>query len=138
MIMKSLKMLLLAILLIIPIGVFAQNNSNPVVEVIYFHGPQRCKTCVGLEKVAKETVSGKFGNQVKSGKVAFKTVDIGTSAGEKIADRYQVAWSALIIVRKDGKKEKYVDLTKEGFKYALKEPDKLKGIIASQITSFLK
>lgn len=136
--MKSLKMLLMAILMLIPIVVVAQNNSYPVVEVIYFHGPQRCKTCVELEKVAKETVNIKFGSQVKSGKVSFKTVDVGTSAGEQIADKYEVAWSALIIVRKDGKKEKYVDLTKDGFKYAVKDPDKLKGIIANQINTYLK
>ena len=136
--MKSLKMLLLAMLLLIPMGVFAQNNTNPVVEVIYFHGPQRCKTCVELEKVAKETINSKFGNQVKSGKITFKTVDVSTSAGEKIADKYEVAWSALIILRKDGKKEKYVDLTKDGFKYAVQAPDKLKGIIANQINAYLK
>ena len=136
--MKNLKMLLMAILLLIPIGVVAQNNSNPVVEVIYFHGPQRCKSCVELEKVAKETINDNFNSQVKNGKVSFKTVDVDTSAGEKIADKYEVAWSALIIVRKDGKKEKYVDLTKDGFKYALKDPDKLKSIIANQINAYLK
>lgn len=128
----------MTMLLLIPIGVFAQNNSNPVVEVIYFHGPQRCKTCVELEKVAKETINSKFGSQVKSGKVQFKTIDVGTPSGEKIADKYEVAWSALIIVRKDGKREKYIDLTKDGFKFAVKDPAKLKSIIANQINAYLK
>ena len=57
---------------------------------------------------------------------------------EIVSKLFFVAWSALVIVRKDGKKEKYVDLTKDGFKYAVKDPDKLKGIIANQINAYLK
>ena len=136
--MKNLKFLFIAFLLIIPFGIFAQTKSNPVVEVIYFHGAQRCKTCMALEKVAKETVNEAFAQQLKEGKVAFRTVDISSQAGEKIADRYKIAQSSLIVVRKDGKKEQYTNLTSDGFRFAVNNPDKLKGIISNQINTFLK
>ena len=55
-------------------------------EVIYFHGPQRCKTRVELEKVVKETVTNQFSKQIKNGKVSFKSIDVSTSNGEKIAE----------------------------------------------------
>ena len=71
-------------------------------------------------------------------KLRLPSFGFSGKGGEKIADKYEVAWSALVIVRKDGKKEKYVDLTKDGFKYAVKDPDKLKGIIANQINAYLK
>ena len=61
----------------------AKSPEKDRVEVIYFHGKQRCATCMAIEKNAKEVVNTLFANELKNGTVVFKTVDISTPEGEK-------------------------------------------------------
>lgn len=52
---------------------------------------------------------------MKNGTVVFKTVDISTPEGEKIADKYEVTWSSLFVNKwKDGKESRN-NLTEFGF-----------------------
>ena len=140
--MKTRLIMLVCLMMVIATAAFAQGNSKSSagsqVEVLYFHGPQRCKTCVALEKVAKETVANTFAQQVKSGKVKFREVDLSSKEGEKLADNYEIAWSSLIIVQNKGGKQKFVDLTDDGFRYAVNQPEKIKAKIISQINAYLK
>ena len=79
-------------------------QTSPIVEVLYFHGKQRCATCIAVGDYAKEVVDQEFTNQKKAGLVKFKEIDISTPEGEKIADRYKVTWSALYVNQwKNGK-----------------------------------
>ena len=71
----------------------AQTRVKDYVEVMYFHGKQRCVTCMAIEKYAKEVVEKDFADEKKSGKVVFKVVDISTDEGAKIAKNYRVTWS---------------------------------------------
>ncbi len=143
--MRKIKYLLLVMLMAFPF-VLCQaqakktisKSTNHVVEVLYFHGPQRCKTCVALEKATKEVLNSKFASQMKTGKVKYREIDLSTKDGEKLGDKYEVAWSSLIIVCKQGKKEKVADLTDDGFKYAVKNKAKIQSIIQNKINEFLK
>ena len=74
----------------------AKSPEKNRVEVIYFHGKQRCATCMAIEKNAKEVVNTLFANEQKNGTVVFKTVDISTPEGEKIADTTYTLLSATI------------------------------------------
>ncbi len=147
--MKKLKFILLVMLLAFPFvmcqsktetkeTVAATTPSSPVVEVLYLHGPQRCRTCVALEKATKEVLETKFTQQIKNGKVIFRDIDLSTKEGEKIGDKYEVAWSSLIIVRKDGKKEKVTDMTDDGFRYAINNKAKIQALIQQKINDYLK
>ena len=107
-------------------------------EVLYFHGPQRCKTCVALQKAAKELVDAKFAKELKSGRVKFREIDLSTKEGEKLGDKYEIAWSSLVVVRKQGKKEKVADLTDDGFRYAVNNKAKIQSILQQKIAEFLK
>ena len=113
-------------------------SASPVVEVLYFHGPQRCKTCVALQNVTKELVETKFAKELKSGRVKLREINLSSDEGEKLGDKYEIAWSSLVIVRKQGKKEKFVDLTDDGFRYAIKNKAKIQSIIQQNINEFLK
>ena len=85
----------------------AKSPEKDRVEVIYFHGKQRCATCMAIEKNAKEVINTLFANEMKNGTVVFKTVDISTPEGEKIADKYEVTWSSLFVNKwKDGKESR--------------------------------
>lgn len=116
--------------------VFAQTGKN--VEVIYFHGKQRCPTCRAIEKYTKEVVYNDFAKFVKSGKVRFKEVDISTPQGEKIADKYRVSWSSLYVNGWNNGKEKRNDLTRMGFKYARNNTAQFKTELKKKINQLLK
>lgn len=143
--MRHLKYFLLVMLMSFPFVMCqsqakksASKPSNHVVEVLYFHGRQRCKTCVALEKATKELLNSKFASQMKAGKVKFRDIDLSTKEGEKLGDKYEIAWSSLIIVRKNGKKEKVADLTDDGFRYAVNDKAKIQTLIQRKINEFLK
>lgn len=108
------------------------------VEVIYFHGKQRCATCICIEKYAREVVEKQFAAQVKSGQVRYREVDISTPEGEKWARAYRVTWSSLYVTRWKQGKEKRHDLTQFAFKHARKRPDEFKKGLARKIIDNLK
>lgn len=116
------------------------NTKNPEknrVEVVYFHGKQRCATCMAIEKNAKEVVNTMFSNEVKNGTVVFKTVDISTPEGKRMADQYEVTWSSLFVNRwKDGKETRN-NMTEFGFANARKNPDGFKKGIEKKVYEYL-
>ncbi|MFI3333121.1 MAG: nitrophenyl compound nitroreductase subunit ArsF family protein [Rikenellaceae bacterium] len=99
------------------------------VEVLYMHGKQRCATCIAIGKEAEAFIKG-LGND----KVVMKTVDFSTPEGEKIADKYEIASSSLIVV-KDGKVD---NLTSMGFQYARNNPEQFKKNLGESIQKMLK
>jgi hypothetical protein len=143
--MRNFKYVLMAVLLVLPYTFghaqtkkVGKKSVTPVVEVLYFHGPQRCKTCVALQKAAKELVEAKFAKELKSGRVKFREIDLSSKEGEKLGDKYEITWSSLVVVRKQGKKEKVADLTDDGFRYAVNNKAKIQSILQRKITEFLK
>lgn len=49
-----------------------KTNQKEYVEVLYFHGKQRCVTCNTIEKLTKEVIDKDFAQQLKDGKVVFQ------------------------------------------------------------------
>lgn len=102
-------------------------KNTPKAEIIYFHGKQRCKTCIAIENETKALVEGELAALVKEGKLSFRIVDISTPEGKKLADKYKVTFSSLFIVTPKGAE----DLTRfafanarsnaEGFRQELKD-----------------
>lgn len=116
----------------------AKSPEKDRVEVIYFHGKQRCLTCKAIEKNAKEVVNNQFAKELENGTVVFKTVDISTPEGEQIADRYEVTWSSLFINKwKDGEETRN-NLTEYSFSNARSNPDVYKKVLADKIRQSLK
>lgn len=48
--------LLLVVLSLFALLTMAQGKGKNYVEVLYFHGKQRCATCIAIEKYAREVV----------------------------------------------------------------------------------
>lgn len=107
------------------------------VEVIYFFGKQRCSTCVAMEKFAKEALDSVFADKTKDGTIIFKSVDITTPEGEKLADRFEVSSSSLYIVDNNPDKPEKVDMTAFGFRNARNNRQVYKQEIIDQINEFL-
>ncbi len=116
----------------------AKSPEKDRVEVIYFHGKQRCATCMAIEKNAKELVNSAFADEVKKGNVVFRIVDISTPEGEKIADKYELSWSSLFVNKWKNGKETRNDMTEFGFGNARKNPDGFKKGLAETIRKSLK
>lgn len=116
-------------------GLFAGNSATTTkIEVYYFHFTRRCTTCINVEKVSKEAVETQFSEQVKSGDITFKSVNLDEKDGEAIGKKYKIEGQALIVIAGD----KRVDLTDKGFMYANESPDKLKAEIKKAIDNLRK
>ncbi len=102
--------------------------ESGTVEVLYMHGKQRCATCIAIGKEAEAFVKG-----LANDKVVIKTVDFSTPEGEKIADKYEIASSSLIVV-KDGKVD---NLTAMSFQYARNNPEQFKENLSESIQKML-
>ena len=116
----------------------AQTRVGDHVEVMYFHGKQRCATCMAIEKYAREVVEKDFANEKKNGKVVFRIVDISTDEGKKTARKYRVTWSSLFVNGWKAGKEKRNDMTQFAFKNARKNSDEFKRGVSGKIKELMK
>lgn len=112
----------------------AESTENDRVEVVYFHGKQRCLTCRAIERFAKETVDSCFANDES---VGFRNVDITTPEGEQFADTFEIAGSSLLIIETNNGRKTYEDMTGFAFKNARKNPDVFKKGIETKVKEFL-
>jgi len=108
------------------------------VEILYFHGKQRCATCMAIEKNTIEAINTMFANELKDSTVVFKNVDISTPEGERLADKYEVTWSSLFVNGWKNGLETSNNMTKFGFANARKNPDAFKKGLADKIRQSLK
>ena len=113
-----------------------RQTKKDAVEVLYFHGAQRCATCMAIEKNTKELVETAYAEPLKSGNLTFRSVDI--TKEEALAERYEVSWSSLILVDYDKSgKESAANLTEFAFGNARTAPDKFKQGLSARITEML-
>jgi hypothetical protein len=143
--MKRIFLIALLVLLCSTEFVLAQKSravvktqTNIVVEVLYFHGKQRCPTCIAIGNNSKSVINRYFAQQVKSGKVKFKEIDISTGEGEKIADKYHVTWSSLYVNQWKNGKEKRNDMTRFGFENARTNTSAFCSGLKNKINQLLK
>lgn len=108
------------------------------VEVLYFHGKQRCATCIAIEKHAREAVEAAFDDAVKRGEVTFRIVDISQPENQALAEKYEVTWSSLFVVKHQGGKETAENLTEFAFGNARKSPDAFKDGVIAAVNKMLK
>lgn len=132
------RKLLFALMSLLAMTALAQTRVRDHVEVMYFHGKQRCATCMAIEKYAREVVEKDYANEKKKGKVVFRIVDISTDEGEKIAKKYRVTWSSLFVNGWKAGKEKRNDMTQFAFKNARKNSDEFKRGVSGKIKELMK
>jgi hypothetical protein len=118
----------------------SDNGNNPkkesMVEVLYFHGKQRCASCLAIENGTRELLENVYADKLRSGEIVFKSVNI--SENEALADKYEISWSSLLIVDYDEKgKESVMNLTDFGFTYARSAPEKFQSGLSAQISKML-
>ncbi|MGL4294047.1 MAG: nitrophenyl compound nitroreductase subunit ArsF family protein [Bacteroidales bacterium] len=115
----------------------AATEKSDRVEVLYFHGKQRCITCNAIEKLTQEVIETDFPEALADGDLVFKVIDISDAANEAVADRYEVTWASLFVNKWDGDAEVSDNLTEFGFTYAKSSPDVFKEGVRSKIKTLL-
>ena len=99
----------------------AQNNSSNQkvsgnkIEVIDFYSTHRCMTCNAIEASTKYTLDTFFADELKSGKITFKTVNVDKDENYPMAEKFEATGTALFLnVIVDGK-ETQINLTDFAF-----------------------
>lgn len=108
------------------------------VEILYFHGRQRCATCMAIEKSAREVVETQFADELKNGTIVFKAIDISKAGNEAMAEKYEVTWSSLFLSRWRNGVETYENLTGYAFANARTASDTFKKGLATKIRELQK
>jgi len=104
-------------------------NSGNDVEVYYFHRTVRCVTCKTVEAEARKNIEMLYADQVKTGKISFTSLNLEEATGKAMGDKLGVNSQTLLIVKGDQK----INITNEGFLYAVSKPDKFKEIIKEKV-----
>lgn len=112
-------------------------NPNRI-EIMYFHGKQRCITCKNIEKYSKEVVENDFSKELKNGDIVFKVIDFSTPEGEAIADKYEISFSSLLVNKYTNGKESINDMTEHGFATAKEKEAEFKAGLKEKINELLK
>lgn len=114
-----------------------ENTTANYVMVYYFHGNFRCVNCKTIEQNTKEAVEKYFREELKTGKVVFKVINVETKGNEHFTDDYQLyTKSVLLSLVKNGKEVKFDNLTKVW--EHLRNKDAFHQYIKSEIERYLK
>jgi hypothetical protein len=138
------KFFLISLVLITLVGSScnAQTNQKPTtlvskngdVEVYYFHMTVRCATCKTVEAEARKNVEMLYADQIKAGKISFTALNLEEPTGKSVGERLGVNSQTLLIVKGDQK----INITNEGFLYAVSQPQKFTEIMKSKIDPLIK
>lgn len=104
------------------------------VEVYYFHYTRRCASCVAVERESKKAVDELYADKVKSGEVKFHEINLDEAEGKQIAASLNRNGQGLIVVCDNT----VVDLTQQGFMFAMRDPEKLKDAIKQAVDNFMR
>lgn len=103
----------------------------------YFHGSYRCYSCTMIEKYAKEAIEADFKDELTSGKLEFKAVDVEEPKNRHYVDEYQLYSKSLVIsLIQNGKEVKSKNLEKVWMYLSNKQ--KFIGYVVENIRDLLK
>ena len=100
------------------------------IEVLYFHGAQRCITCRAIEANTVALLDSLYSKEQAGDRIIYKVIDISKKENEQIADKYEVTWSSLFV--------NVNNMTEFSFSNARKSPDKFKEGIKNKVDELLK
>ena len=111
----------------------ASAGNSDKIEAYYFHFTARCTTCRTVEASAKENLETLYPNQVKVGLITFQSVNLDEDSSKPLAEKLGVTGQTLLLVKGDEK----INITNEGFLYAVSKPEKFKEVINEKVDGLL-
>lgn len=67
------------------------------VDVVYFHRTNRCYSCTHAEEMTRRTIETYFEEELNSGELTFKSVDVQDDSNAAIIEKYNAYTSSLFI-----------------------------------------
>jgi len=114
------------------------NTTTPIVLVYNFYSTHRCPSCIAIENATIKTLDSLYAEQVKNGQIKRFSINIDDAANAKLCEKYQAFGSGIFVTQILNGKENTVDLTGDGFKFAMNKEEKFIEILKSKIDEFLK
>lgn len=126
---------MLSLLAVVLCGTVCNAKSKATsVEVIVFHGVKQCETCKAIKKNSEEVVQ-----ELKNKKVTYKVVDFSKDENKALAEKYQIAWTSLVLVKHDSKGNETVNnISKFAIKNARTNTPEFRKQLAVEIKKMLK
>ena len=109
-------------------------TSGNDVEVYYFFRTVRCVTCKTVDAEARKNIEILYADQVKTGKISFTALNLEEATGKSVGEKLGVNSQTLLIVKGDQK----INITNEGFLYAVSKPEKFREIIKEKVDPLMK
>lgn len=140
--MKKTFLISFVLITLISISCNSQTNQKPVtsvakggdVDVYYFHTTIRCVTCKTVEAEARRNIEMLYADKVKAGSISFTSLNLEEATGKSMGEKLGVNSQTLLIVNGDQK----INITNEGFLYAVSQPQKFTEVMKSKIDPLIK
>lgn len=88
-------------------------GQGPTVVAYYFHGNFRCVSCVKIEALSRKAVTEGFPEELKSGRLEFREVNVDEPQNRHFTEEYQLSSQSLVIVQlRDGRQVRWQNLEK--------------------------
>lgn len=113
-------------------------NPKLKLQIYYFHSTNRCATCNSIETAVREVVESNFREQLASGIVNFKTINVDEAENKVLAKKYEAAGAALHFVQIENGIETDNDLTEYAFSNVRTQPDLFKSVLKEKIQSIIQ
>jgi hypothetical protein len=110
------------------------DTRNGDVEVYYFHMTTRCVTCKTVEAEARKNVEMLYADLYKAGKISFTALNLEEETGKSMGEKLGINSQTLLIVKGDQK----INITNEGFLYAVSQPLKFAEVMKLKIDPLMK
>ena len=83
------------------------------VVAYYFHGNVRCVSCVRIETLSRKAVTEGFPEDIKSGRLEFREVNVDDPQNRHFIEKYQLSSQSLVIVEiRDGRQVRWQNMEK--------------------------
>jgi thiol-disulfide isomerase/thioredoxin len=110
--------------------------GNQVV-MTYFRNHIRCTSCKKIEALTTETARNEFAEELVSGKLVFRVIDVDEPANNHYIEDYQLTSKAVIIsLHVDGKETSWTDMEKIWDLFG--DPEAFRAYLAEPIRKHLK
>jgi len=109
-------------------------ESGAKIEVLIFHGAQRCATCKAIDAVTQGVLDSEYFSELKDSVIVYRDIDGTLKENEELIEKYEVVSTSIFLIASGTP----IDLTKEAFTFARTNPDKFKEILRSHIDKALE
>jgi len=113
------------------------NTKKCKIEVVYFHAPNRCPSCVANETQTQIVLEKHFKSELANGQVTFISLDLKEDKNKAMVEKYAIVFPTLLILKKQDKNEVKTDFTNTAFEYAFTEPEKYEKLLTAEISKIL-